>query len=131
MNTAVLAFFRFTAAINEHFRYIKFFLEADGDLAAAYEDILRLQKVYRIPVSSLARGWWGPTRTRPLNITDIITIAQVCLDREDMEGALEWLLQVRACVWCVMMYMYMYMYLQIDVFRAFIVCCAYTAGEIC
>ena len=67
-------------------------------MATAYDDILRLQKTYRIPVTSLARGWWGSERTTPLNSSDVIAIAEICVDREDMDGALEWLLQVRFCI---------------------------------
>ena len=85
----------FVPAINEHFRYLEYFLGADGDLASAYDDMLRLQKTFRIPVTSLARGWWGSERTTPLNVSDVIAIAEICVDREDMDGALEWLLQVR------------------------------------
>ena len=45
-------------------------------------------------VSSLARGWILDEVTEPLGLEDIIAIANICLNREDLKGALEWLLQV-------------------------------------
>ena len=45
----------FNLAINDHFKNVNRKLKRDGDLEMAYDDLLRLQKTYNVPVSDHQR----------------------------------------------------------------------------